>query len=225
MASNVYDMDRVEKIARITPYFSSVAEVGDEVLMGLEGDPAFPQRFSTNRPIATVTNIDAAVDGHIVTLTHQDGTKQVVNSQTIAPTEVWEFTDRTFENVLNRERMRAEQSMYNTNVAETPAYRGSNDDLMQEIRRLRNELDAEKQLTRNFHNVYIETLNELTRDVVSLESGNPTKFCKTFGTEYERMRAESSMYRGAQSVYEEEDDDDEVLSQVSEAIDELTDYF
>ena len=221
MASNVYDTDRIEKIARITPYFSSVAEVGDEVLMGLEGDPAFPQRYNTNRPVATVSNIDKSADGHVITFTHKDGTEQIINSQTIAPTEVWEFTDRTFENVLNRERMRAEQSMYD--IPETE-YRGGTDDLIQEIRRLRNELEAEKQLTRNFHNVYIETLNELTRDMVSLESGGSTKFCKTFGNEYERMRAESSMYRGAQS-YESEEEDDEVLSQVSEAVDELTDYF
>lgn len=223
MASNVYDTDRIEKIARITPYFSSVAEVGDEVLMGLEGDPAFPQRFNTNRPVATVSNIEKGTDGHIITFTHRDGTEQTINSQTIAPTEVWEFTDRTFENVLNRERMRAEATMYDP--PEAPEYRGSTDGLIEEIRRLRSELEAEKQLTRNFHNVYIETLNELTRDVVSLESGGSTKFCKTFGNEYERMRAESSMYRGAQSYEEEEEEEDDVLSQVSEAVDELTDYF
>lgn len=215
----LYDSSRVEKIAKITPYFTQVARVGDSVHMGLQGDPMFPKQFEQNRPMATITGIDRREDGTQVTLTHSNGATQTVSEYTISPSEVWEFTDATFNKVLSRERDAAAKERAETTMA--ASYRGV-EDLSSEIDTLRAELAAERKLTRNFHNVYIATLNELTKDMRNIESGVPTSFARTFNAEYEKMRAESgmlddnAMYRGADE-----------LSEVSDVRndDDLTDFF
>lgn len=197
---DVYNPDRIEKISKIMPQFNKVARAGDEVLLGLEGDPAFPFKAS-NRPTATIERVNHTEAGTEVTLKMADGSTRHVSEYSIAPNEVWEYSDAAFASVMERERKangdrmsasRAEQAI------SEPAFRGDNH-LKREVAQLRAELQAERDLTQNFHNTYIASLHELAQDVCKLDTtGKHANFCRTFNSEYRKMqsRAEEGVYRG-----------------------------
>lgn len=219
--ANIYDQSRISKISKILPQFSEVARPGDTVMMGLEGDPAFP--FSgRDRPKATIKAVNRAESGIDVTLGFENGQTKVVNSYSIAPGEVWEYTDPSFANVMERERKAAEMR----NRSESQVYRG-NSSLEEQVASLKAELAAEREHTRNFHNTYIASLHELANDVCKLDtSGKLAPFCRTFNKEYEHMlnRSEEAVFRGqAEDDSESDDDSDEEDAQKEE--EELSEYF
>ena len=74
--TNLYSSDRVDKIARIMPSFTDVARTGDQVHLGLVGDPMFPEEYKNDRPMATISNIEQTESGAVVTLSHADGSTQ-----------------------------------------------------------------------------------------------------------------------------------------------------
>jgi hypothetical protein len=229
------------------PQFAKVAEVGDTVMMGLEGDPANPWVDSASRPMATIIDKSSQVDGTSVKLRMDDGTERTVNEYSIAPGDVWEFTDDSFAKVMERER--AAQARAEEPIVPDSAYRGEAsivDELRREIQNLKAELDSEKRLTRSFQNTYIMTMKELANDVMKLDTeGNCADFCRTFSSEYDKMqtRAEESIFRGTNSqttsydndntalLAEEEEESEEEFSEDSEAEDEtaqqlaMSDFF
>lgn len=185
-----YDSERVNKIAQIMPNFAKVCQPGDKVLMGLEGDPLFPKRFLTNRPEATITSVTERENDHLIGLTYENGETQKVSSMSLASDEVWEYSDATFRNVM--ERQKAEQF-------KEPSYKGTS-----EIEQLRSEMSEmkrrmEEQITnsKNFHNTMIASLNEMASDICRLDStGANTEFCRVLHNEYSKMtdsRAEGDM--------------------------------
>lgn len=230
--NSVYQPDRISKISRIMPQFTKVAAVGDTVMMGLEGDPAFPTAWKNGtRPMATITDVVSEVDGTSVKLRMDDGTQKVVNEYSIAPGDVWEYTDEAFSNVMERERKAQEIAM---SRAETPvadaSYRGDKsivDDLRQEVELLKAQLSEERALTRSFQNTYIMTMKELANDVMKLDTSGSASFCRTFAHEYDKMqaRAEQSIYRGSTNnatdvhtteMKAEQDDDEDEFSEESD---------
>lgn len=227
MSAEVYDTSRITKISKIMPQFSKVAAPGDTVLMGLEGDPAYPYT-NTARPSATITDVSyRGTNTYDIGLKLDDGSRKTVSSMTINPEEVFEYDDKSFENVLRREQenMNRAEGKLESSRAENNMM---NDDMIQslrsEITTLRKELNAQVELTRNFHNTYIATLNEVASDMCQMDaSGENAKFCRTFHNEYSKMqtRAENAEYRGAEDAVEEDDDVDSMQSDV----DEFTDYF
>ena len=214
MANQVFDPARISKISKIMPQFSKVAARGDEVLMGLEGDPAFP--FSNqDRPTAIVEDVRHTDNGTTVDLRLPNGDIKSINEYTIAPPDVWEFSDKGFEKVMERERemYRAETELTRSrpSAPDSVDYRGV-DGLKEEIAMLRSELEAERQLTRNFHNTYIATLHELASDVCRLDgNGENAQFCRTFNAEFTKMqaRAEGDVYRGTTEAAGEEQEAEE----------------
>ena len=89
----------VWKIAKITPYFTQVARVGDSVHMGLQGD-MFPKQFEQNRPMATITGIDRRRRGRV--MTHSNGATQTV-SEYDQPNQGLGVADATFGKILSRD--------------------------------------------------------------------------------------------------------------------------
>ena len=226
--NSVYQPERIDKISRIMPQFSKVARVGDTVLMGLEGDPAFP--YGADRPMATITDVSDGMDGTSVKLRLNDGTVKTVNEYSIAPGDVWEYTDEAFANVMDRERKAQDAQMARAEPSLGDAvYRGETEDLRKQVQELRAELAEEKRLARSFHNTYIMTMKELASDVLKLDSvGDCANFCRTFSNEYDKMkaRAEESLYRGRQQQYEEEEEDiSDDSGDEEEHLGSLTDYF
>ena len=211
MASG-YDMDRVNKISQIMPQFAKVAQPGDTVLMGLQGDPSYP--FGAERPTAKITSLTDRNDDTLVGLEFADGSRAEYSTLSLAGDQVWEFDDASFQQVLNRQA---------ANVAEAraesePEYRGTEDmnlveQLMMEVQGLKQELHAERENNKNFHNTMIASMNELANDILKVDSdSNRAEFCRVLTDEYSKLmvsRAEDSVYRGTEDDEEDDDDDDE----------------
>lgn len=229
-----YDKDRVEKISQIMPQFAKVAQPGDKVLMGLEGDPLYPKKYSTSRPEATIEQIDYRDNDALVTLKMSDGNVEKFSSMTLAADQVWEFTDESFRNVMDRQKQQNspepeyrgsqddEISMLKKEIAELKSYvvyRGSNDlvsNLQSEIDSLKKLMSDEKETNRNFHNTMIASMNEMANDICKLDSN--ADFCKVLNTEYTKLmksRAEGSLpttTTNMSAADNEESEDDDVES-------------
>ena len=202
---SLYDSERVGKISTIMPNFANVAQKGDVVRMGLEGDPLYDPSLAKYGTIERIENGDLA-DEKIVTIRdNESGTVRSFSSTSIKPNEVWEFTDDTFKNVLNREqeKHRAEQAIVQHQEPEN-TYRGSNEVQMlrDEISNLRAMIESESTQRKDFSNTVIETMKEIASDVCKTNSDAP--FCRMFQSEYHKMvnRAEGGIYRGSRAASE-----------------------
>ena len=160
--------------------------------MGLEGDPLFPVAWSKgDRPKATVVDSRKDGDDWTVSLRHADGTVREHNALTLAPTQVWEFSDAAFRNVMARERAQ------HVAVADEPA-RYRNADAFGEVQRLEKMLESERMRNTEFQNTLISSMNEMANDICRI---GDAPFCKVFKKEYENMlaRSERGVY-GADSL-------------------------
>ena len=127
-----FDVERVNKISQIMPQFSKVANKGDTVLMGLEGDPLFPFKNDETRPSGVITEIKHRENDSLITLNMNDGTTKEFSSMSLAADQVWEFDDESFQNVMERQKKemdRAEESV----PEPEPEYRGVTSDDEEEL--------------------------------------------------------------------------------------------
>ena len=194
--NSLYDAERIKKISQIMPQFSKVARPGDEVYMGLQGDPCFPERFNSERPVATITNVDTSNPKETIVTLSQNGKEEKCSSLTLRPDKVWEYTDKAFRGVLSREQPsipQAESGMNNT-------YRGNTsevDNLRNEVKRLNAQLSETTINQENFQNTLISSLKEMASDIVKLDKTQIADFSRVFSNEYRKMenRAEAS-FRG-----------------------------
>lgn len=195
---SLYDSERVGKISTIMPNFANVAEKGDVVRMGLEGDPLYDSSLAKFGTIEQIEQGDMADEKIVSIRDHDTGKVRAFSSTSIKPNEVWEFTDDTFKNVLNREqeKHRAEQPI---SIPREEVYRGSDqiNMLRDEISNLRAMIEMETNQRKDFSNTVIETMKEIASDVCKSNSDAP--FCKMFETEYVKMvnRSEGGIYRGS----------------------------
>jgi hypothetical protein len=102
MPDDLYDSDRLSKIAEIMPKFASHAQAGDEIMLGLEGDPSFPSEFQADRPMGTIVKVKETPNGNALKVKMSTGKVVTVHPNSFDPKMVWEFTDDSFQNVLQR---------------------------------------------------------------------------------------------------------------------------
>ena len=189
---SLYDPSRVDKIGTIMTSFTGVAKPGDRVLMGLEGDPMFPQHWQKDRP----TGVVYSNDGNQVVIDMDGGGRETYEAGMLNPKKVWEFSDDAFDKVIKRETdsyrgvATPAAAPQDPSPVPQPDYRGIIDTLERDLKRLNEKISS-------FHTVYLTSLRELARDVTD---GN-CKFCKAYGEEFDSMN-----YRG---VSEGADDVDE----------------
>lgn len=216
---SAYANDRVEKISQIMPEFARVARSGDRVMMGLEGDPLFPNAFNTSRPEGTIGDVQYRENDALVTINMDDGSQKVVSSLSLASEDTWEFTNDAFKNVLER-------NMPKVNRAEEPVattYRNTESDMIEslqaEIADLRETIQMQAEQMKKFQNVMISGLNEVANDV----NHGTTNFCQTLTSEFTKMknRAEGGVVEAPTSEVEYRGMEDD-MSEIS--CDE-TEYF
>lgn len=199
---SLYDSERVGKISTIMPNFANVAEKGDVVRMGLEGDPLYDPSLAKFGTIEGIEDGDMADEKIVSIRDHDSGKVRAFSSTSIKPNEVWEFTDSTFKNVLQREQAkhRAEQAI--NDVPPEEVYRGSDqiNMLRDEISNLRAMIEMETSQRKDFSNTVIETMKEIASDVCKSNADAP--FCRMFQSEYTKMvnRAEGEIYRESDEV-------------------------
>jgi hypothetical protein len=198
-AKNLYDPERIQKIGEILPGLCQFARSGDEIALGLVGDPEFPTSYRGSRPVGVIESIDEENDATIVKARMEDGTLMSLPSTTIGAFNSWEFTDKGFEKVLVREeeRARAESSLRNPPTE----YRGASDNIDSRMNQLEDALRRFELTQNSFRKTVVSTFKEVASDVnrLSQTTGSEAKFCSSLSARYEDMmqaRAESS-FRGA----------------------------
>ena len=161
------------------PKLSEHVRIGDRITLGLEGDPKFPYS-NTTRPIGDVVNVLKQNDGLVdlnVKLSNGDTVRLAAGS--IAADQIWEFTEDSFRNVL--ERSISAQNVSSSNNDIESSYRGSVNE-SQDIVELRKALEIQVQESNDFNQTVVKTLNEMAKDIISM---NPSaKFCSVFASEY-----------------------------------------
>ena len=102
--ANFFDNpERIEQINSIIPRMAAVAEVGDEVTRGLGGDPMNPWQDDATPPTATVVDVQHDADGTSLTLRDSaTGELIAVPKNTVNPLHMFEYTDQSFQNILQR---------------------------------------------------------------------------------------------------------------------------
>jgi hypothetical protein len=195
MNNDIYAPERIDKIKQIMPNFARVAQPGDEVYMGLEGDPCQPANYrGTNRPVSVISNIvpGKSPGEFMISMHPKNDAKnvQTFSSSTINQHELWEFTDPSFEKVLAREQMKSNRAESSMAPHSNPA---------SEMQRLRSELSAHQAEAKVFNNTIIQTMSELANDIVKLDKAGDAQFARTFRSEYSKLHRseDSNLYRGA----------------------------
>lgn len=180
------DPDRNTRVLEIMSKFSQVAEVGDKVYMGLEGDSLFPDDYrGESRPQATIIAKND-IGGDIMLKLRTSGGQEIeTSSMTASPRLAFEFTPDQFEGVLAREKAQSEAER--ALQQKTPEYRGDDDT----IASLRAEIASMRATEASFRNTAIETMKSLAEDILY----GKTDFSKTLTDQYTSM-AEKSLYRG-----------------------------
>lgn len=196
--SRAYDPERVAKLADIMTKFTSHAQVGDEIYLGIAGDPEMPARYrGSERPKGVITKIKNE-GSELATLRVRLDTGKTIDlpSHNIAGDRVWEFTDSAWEKVMSR------------NVADN-SYRGSstsNEDLSalrSDIASLANKYDREIAEAREFNNALVESIAQITGEV--MQTNPDAKFSKVFQQEYKSMSKASKNASPFDSDFEDDD--------------------
>lgn len=186
----LYDPERVDKISQIMPRFSEHVQVGDEILLGLEGDPLYPEKYNDYRPKGVVTKVKQLDGGASIKVQMENGSKVTLAPGELDPQKVWEFSDDSFQKVLQRS-IPQEQSNFESNDyrgSENVDFKSSSSDiqqLKQELAMLKSQYETDQIEARQFNNTLIATMNEVAQDVCA---SNPNAgFCNIFTGEYRSM--------------------------------------
>jgi hypothetical protein len=189
------------------PRFNQHVREGDEILLGLEGDPMFPSGFKENRPKGVVTRVKSTdTNGENTSIrVKMDGGQTVdIAPHSIDPQRVWEFTDESFSNVLKRSIAEQESNQsLDESATDEPSYRGSNEvlQLRQELMEMKKNQELEVEQTRNFNNTLIATLNEMASDVCAVSS-DKAGFCSVFKNEYSKMMSNEPPAEHSSAVFD-----------------------
>ena len=212
-SQNLYNPERVKKIGEIMPGLLGYAEPGDEITLGLHGDPEFPSAYRGSRPVGIIKNIKNE-NGTTIVEARMDG-GEILNlpSTSIGAYDTWEFTDKGFKNVLKREEEKASRS--------EGAFRGSvneSSSLEHRIQKLEDSIRKIELNQNSFRSTIVSTFKEVANDVHSLgeKQGLETKFCGSLVGKYNTYakKEEEKMFRGSEQN-SEYDSEDEVLTESS----------
>lgn len=190
----MYSPDRVRKISEIMPKFSEHVAVGDEIALGLEGDPAYPASYKSSRPVGIVTNVTKTEHtGVDLKVRLQDGHKVKVAAHSIDPRYVWEYTDNSFQKVLQRATESREAQFNSTAIVKADPDINDVSSLRDEIAQVKDMLQNEIRESRAFNNTVIASMNEIAADVCAVNKD--AEFCSVLHKEYAKMSADRPLLK------------------------------
>lgn len=188
--AQLYESDRVDRLARIQRSFSSAVRVGDHVVFGLKGDPAFPPEYRSNRPKGKVVRVKGVgTDGASLRVRLDSGSLVDVMPYSLDPRRVWEFSDESFEKVVQRNQPQQESVPVQSH--QYPDYGGmvpksEYDKLLAKVDIISSRLEKEVANNKDFNGAIVASFSEMA-DEVRRVSTKSTPFCDTFSTEYRNM--------------------------------------
>lgn len=180
--SKLYDPDRVSRLAQISTRFHAHARVGDEVQLGIDGDDQMPAKYrgAGNRPVGTIVGIkNEGTEDSTLRVQLTSGRNVTLLPHQLSGERVWEFTDRSWPNVLSRSQAGAQGDT---------AYRGAAskaDDLSklrQEMADMSQRFERELAEAKGFRGAIVESIASMTNEI---SQTNPdARFSRTFQEEY-----------------------------------------
>ena len=185
--SHTYDPERIARLAEISCKFTAHAAVGDEILLGIDGDEMMPAKYrGSSRPSGTIIKIkNEGMEN--ATLRVQMDTGKIVDLPpfNVDGAKVWEFKDSSWEKVLARNGMGAAgDSKYKGSSGGT----SSNDDvvaLRQQMSQMTQRFDEKMAQSEQFNHALVESIAQITGEVAQ---ANPSaKFSRVFQQEYKGM--------------------------------------
>ena len=194
--SDLYEEDRVRRLARIQRSFCSCVRVGDEVEFGLAGDPLFPQEYRNSRPKGKVIRVKGVgTDGASIRVKLTSGSVVDVMPYSLDPRRVWEFTDEFFPEVVKRNQ-KASKTTSETPNGRPPAVeeaygnmvpKSEYEALLRKVDMLSSRLDKEVRESKNFNGAMVASFSEMANEVRKVAKEDVTPFCDTFSKEYRTM--------------------------------------
>ena len=209
--SQQHEPARVNRVSRIMKSLIDSAYVGDEVELGLKGEPAFPDAYrGAARPKGTILSIDGEVGTRAVTIGLTSGSSVVCEEDNHSGRRIWEFSEKGFRGVQDREEVKyaAAQREQKTVTHATPhleVYRGD----------MKNELEQVKAEMSNLRNVCYGSIGGLASEVkaVSKIVLGEKSFRGGFSSQLmEHMDALSIKYKGTPTAELQFSDSDAGLS-------------
>lgn len=164
MSNNVFDQSRISKIAKIAPNFFDFAASGDEIQLGMDGDPAFPPTYrGSSRPVGTIQSISGS-KGSRICIGRFGGRTMELHEGNTAPGLVWEFTEAGFRGVMDRQQRlkeeREERDSYRGAVSRSRGTAASSD-----VASVQQELYDLKGQVKNIHDIVVSVADGLSRDI------------------------------------------------------------
>lgn len=198
-SKNLYEPNRLQNIGEIMPGLIQYAQVGDEIALGLVGDPMFPDSYRGSRPTGVIKSIENVNDETIVRA-DINGEIMDLPSNTIGAYNTWEFTEKGFETVKAREELkasRAEEELVKQD------YRGVTENLENRLKALEEAVQKIASTQTSFRSTVVSTIKEVASEVNNLSStqGLESKFCGTLVGKYNdlvKSRSESQ-FRGTKN--------------------------
>jgi len=213
-AANPYHPERLEKIQQIIPSFLDFARPGDEIELGLDGDPSYPVKYrgANGRPKANVVEIEGPRGSRVLHAKLQGSgrTIELAEDETSAQ-KVWQFTDAGYNKVLARTE--AETAMRAQKQAKEAEYRGilsKGGASSADMKQLRGDMQEMKQQMGHLHGVVCAMAEGLSHDVSRLSQGGRQdavfanqlirEMATYRGALQDKEGAASTSYRGAKKA-------------------------
>jgi hypothetical protein len=211
--SPAFDPERIAKIANIVPNFIDFAAPGDEIHLGLEGDPAMPTVYrGSERPTGHIVSIRGNRGERVVEVKLKSGTTMELAEPETSPFKVWEFTDDGYKGVLLRAetaaKERAEEEKKRAAAKEEKkstkmtAYRGSRTNRQLSLidqkfrgvvanqaaqqKQLRDEMTEVRKQVAHMHNIVLSVSDGLSRDIQALRNSKEPTFSGALLNEMKR---------------------------------------
>ena len=100
-----YSQERIENISRIMPTYGAFVKDGDEVELGLKGDPLYPTAYRNSRPRGVVKSVFGPKGAQVVNvqLNEEFGGKMAhCDVRTLNPYLLFEPAEASYQNAIKR---------------------------------------------------------------------------------------------------------------------------
>lgn len=180
---NIYNEQRIARLAEICPVFTSNAQVGDTIEFGLKGDEFFPSEYETNRPTGKIIKIkNQGTPDATIRVRTTDGKTTDVAAHTVSPYKVWEYDDATYRNKLEQKKYRSSSSSSSKGALSEV------DVLKQKVEELQSRLESTVTQERDFKKAIMASMNELAS-----EMGGGDEEGKSFSSVFQREYRNATM--------------------------------